>query len=112
MKKKSDRRFVLMDYELVDSPAFVGASTNAKCLLIMLIRKFNGHNNGDISCGVREAASWLHSSKDTASRAFAELEGLGLIERTRRGHFKIKAGEMKNVATSWRLNFIVAGANA
>lgn len=112
MKKQSDRRFVLLDHALVDSPAYVGASTNAKCLLILLLRKFNGRNNGGINCGVREAASWLHSSKDTASRAFVELYEIGLIEPTKRGYFEIKAGEQKNVATSWRLSFIEAATNA
>ena len=112
MKKKSKSQFVRLDHSLLDSPAFVGASNTARCLLLLLVRKFNGRNNGSIDCGVREAASWLHASKDTASRAFGELESLGLIAPMKLGHFEIKAGEMKNVATSWRLNFVEAATNA
>jgi hypothetical protein len=102
----SKRKFLLLDHELIDGDAFGAATGGATRLLIFIMRRFNGRNNGDIPCGIREAAKFLHCGKSTAARFFEELEGLKLIEPTRRGHFEVKQGEMKNVATRWRVTFL------
>jgi hypothetical protein len=103
MKKKPVAGFVKLPYSLLDSEALVAASSHATRLLVLLLRKYNGKNNGSIICGVREAAAWCHCSKGTASKVFIELQTLGIIKAVRRGHFCMKVGAAKGDATVWRI---------
>jgi DNA-binding transcriptional MocR family regulator len=64
-----------------------------------LAQRYNGYNNGEISMSVREAARLLHIAKDTATKAFRELEHKGFIECNQCGSFNWKAGK----ATTWIL---------
>jgi hypothetical protein len=105
-KPAKSPRFVMLPHMLPDSPEFAIASSGATRLLILLLRRYNGRNNGTIACSVRDAAKWLHCSKSTASACFAELEQLGLIRAVCRGSFTIKLGELKGVATTWSLTFV------
>jgi DNA-binding IclR family transcriptional regulator len=98
---KNTRRFVRLFDDVVDSKPITSASCGATRLLILLMRRRNGHN--EISCSIREAAAWCHCSKATAMRYFQELQRFNLVEPLRKGRFEIKAGELKAVATSWRL---------
>jgi DNA-binding IclR family transcriptional regulator len=98
---KNTRHFARLYNDVVDSEPIVSASSGATRLLVLLMRRRNGHN--EISCSVREAAKWCHCSKATALRHFRELQSLGVIEPLRRGYFDIKAGDLKAVATTWRL---------
>ncbi len=101
--KRPSVGFVKLTHAVIDSEAFAASSSHATRLLIFLWRRHNGKNNGFIKCSVREAATWLHSSKATASAAFVELQERGLVEAVTRGHFTVKAGGAKSVATTWRL---------
>ena len=98
--------FVRLGHSLVDGAAFRLASSGATRLIILLLRRFNGHNNGAISCSIREAADWCHCGKSTAAKLFEELETLNLIGVVHKGAFSIKAGDDKNAATTWRLTFL------
>ena len=55
-----------------------------------LRRRFNGSNNGEILCSVRNLADAVNCSKDSASAAFAELEAKGFIKCAQRGSFNYK----------------------
>lgn len=99
--------FIKLSHDVVDSAEFAEASSGATRLLILLWRRHNGRNNGKIHCSVREAASWLHCGKSKALACLTELQRLGLIAAAQKGHFDIKAGELKNISTSWRLLFLV-----
>jgi hypothetical protein len=103
MTERKARPFARLFHDVVDSTAVAAASTGAKALLLLLTRRHNGKN--EIVCSVREAAAWCHCGKSTAATYFKELNGLGLIEPVRLGHFQIKAGDLKNAATTWRLTF-------
>src|SRR5215831_2831997 len=81
MTKRSDDRFVKLPYDVLDSAAFISASAGAKALFVFLIRRFNGRNNGQISCSVREAAAWCACGKTAAAKYFDELIALDLIEQ-------------------------------
>ena len=100
MTKKTKRFVRLFDHVLGSEP-IMSASCGATRLLLLLIRRRNSYN--EIFCSAREAAAWCHCSKATAMRYFRELQSLDLIEPIRKGRFEIKAGELKAVATSWRL---------
>ena len=97
--------FIKFDYSTVDG-AIAAATSHATRLLVLLTRRFNGHNNGEIPCSVREAAAWCKCSLSTAQRCFVELQELGLIEIVIRGNFAIKDGSRKNTASTWRLAFV------
>jgi hypothetical protein len=66
-------------HTVVESPEFATASAGATRLLLLLLRRYNGWNNGKIAYSTRDAAKWLHCSKSTASACFAELERRGPI---------------------------------
>jgi hypothetical protein len=99
--KKKSIRFVRLFDDVIDSSPVISASCGATRLLMLLMRRRNGRN--EICCSVREAAAWCHCSKATAMRYFRELQSLELIEPLRKGRFEIKAGELKALATTWRL---------
>jgi DNA-binding IclR family transcriptional regulator len=50
----------------------------------------NGANNGYLALSARDAAERVGCSKNTASRAFAELVSKGFVAVAQRGHFDRK----------------------
>ena len=97
--------FLKLSHSLVDCPAFTDASAGATRLLILLWRRFNGRNNGDIPCSVREAAAWCKCGKSAAAAYFIELQERGLISPVSKGRFTSR-GARQNVATKWLLTFL------
>ncbi len=96
-------RFVRLDYRLLQSGAYRSLTPNARALLIELSMLYNGENNGSLYLGVQDAAHRMGlSDHHAASRAFDELQGLGLIEMTQDASFKVKASH-KSRARTWRL---------
>ena len=61
--------FIKLPYAVYDSPAFETLKPIDVTVLLLLIRKHNGYNNGNISLGVREAAVRCCCGKDAANRA-------------------------------------------
>src|SRR5262245_21530073 len=102
MTKRSDDRFVKLPYEVLDSPAFISASAGAKALFVFLIRRFNGRNNGQISCSVREASAWCVCGKSAAARYFAELIDLDPIEPVVKGRFTGRGFRRNGASVSLR----------
>jgi predicted transcriptional regulator len=74
-------------------------------VLLLLIRKHNRRNNGDIALGVRETAARCHCSQMTACRSLERLQKAGLITVTYKGHLVPEIGR-PDIATRWRLNFV------
>lgn len=107
MKKTKGRpigeRFSPLVWSVIDSTEFVDLSNVATRILVKLLRLHDGHNNGNIGLGSREAARWAHCSQRTACRALSELVGAELITVVHKGHF-VPQGVGKNIATRWRLN--------
>ncbi len=71
--------FIRVSHRLIDTPAFKRLSPSALKLLLVLWRRHNGRNNGEIPFGVRDAREWglLHSA---AAAALEELRRYGFIE--------------------------------
>lgn len=84
---------------MLDSPAYRSLSCHARCLLVELGRRYTGENNGNIPMSVREAARLLGAGKNTAQKAFSELEDRGFIRPNVKGAFTFKARH----ATTWIL---------
>lgn len=97
-RSKTDR-FVMLEHWVLGSEAWKSLTPQAVSILINLMRRYNGRNNGEISLSVREAATAVNINKDTAGRAFRELEEKGLIRRVTPGGFDYKLRH----ATEWEL---------
>ena len=102
IKPLSDRsqkykRFVLFDYEQIESQAFKYLTGGALKLLIMVRKRFNGVNNGKISFSVREGRDLLGYSMNTVARYFDELVDKGFLRIKEKGSFTYK----KRHATTW-----------
>ena len=91
------KRFVLFDYEQIESQAFRYLSGGALKLLIMVRKRFNGINNGEISFSIREGRDLLGYSMNTVARYFDELVDKGFLRIKEKGSFTYK----KRHATTW-----------
>jgi hypothetical protein len=92
-------RFVKLDHWFLKTLAWESLAPAQRALYVALAQRYNGYNNGEISMSVREAARLLHVAKDTATKAFRELEHKGFIKCNQCGSFNWKAGK----ATTWIL---------
>jgi hypothetical protein len=86
---------------MLKSAAWKSLSIVARALYVELANRYFGNNNGQIAYSVRQAAEEFKISKDTASRAFDQLQARGFITVGRKGGFNLK--EHKGQATEWRL---------
>jgi hypothetical protein len=105
MKNAKDEPFIRIPQATYDGPAFRSLRPTEVAVLLLLASKFNGHNNGAISVGVREAARRCHCGKSTASRALARLQETGLITMTYRGHTVPEIGR-PDAPSRWRVSFL------
>ena len=103
--------FIKLPYAVYDSPAFETLKPIDVTVLLLLIRKHNGYNNGNISLGVREAAAKCRCGKNAAHRALASLQKAGLTTVTYKGHLVPEVGR-PDAATKWRLNFVAENQKA
>jgi hypothetical protein len=90
-------RFILLDHNLLDSEAFRALSAPAVKVLVIIMRRYNGANNGEISFGVREGEAYGLSRNITAA-ALEDLQNKGFLVCTRPGHFAVK-----RLASTWCL---------
>ena len=102
IKPLSDRsqkykRFVLFDYEQIESQAFKYLTGGALKLLIMVRKRFNGINNGFVSFSIREGNDLLGYAPNTIKRYFDELVDKGFLRIKEKGSFTYK----KRHATTW-----------
>ena len=93
-------KHVQIIHYMIDSPAWLDMGCVARSLFVELQRRFNGHNNGNINLGCREAATHLKVSKNTAAKAFKELVKHGFIKVSMPAGFSQKVGRS---ATRWTL---------
>lgn len=89
-RSKRPDRFVKLEHWLLKTPAWRSLPPASRALYVELAQRFNGSNNGEITMSVREAARRLHIAKDTATKAFRELERKGFIRCHQRGSFHWK----------------------
>src|SRR3954453_24189404 len=94
--------FIMLPHAVYDSPAFAMLAPVDIAVLLLLIRKHNGRNNGDIVLGVRETASRCHCGKATAARALKHHQDTDLVSLIHRVPLVPEIGRGNN-ASRWRL---------
>jgi hypothetical protein len=101
--------FVMLPHYVMDSAAFRSLKSGPRALLLEIIRRHNGVNNGQIGLGAREAAKALSlADKDTANGYFHMLEDCGLIRAVSRGGFNMKDPASRR-ASEWALTWEKVG---
>ena len=95
--RQKGHNFVMLRHDIMDSPAWKFLSPNARCVWLEIMRRYNGNNNGNIALSCREAAELCNISKNTAARAFQELQDTGFIKIGTFAGFKNK----HRVSTRW-----------
>ena len=95
----------MLPHTVYDSPVFATLKPVDIAVLLLLIRKHTGHNNGAISLGVREIAMRCRCGQATALRSLAKLRQAGVITATYKGHLVPEVGR-SDAASRWRLNFV------
>jgi DNA-binding HxlR family transcriptional regulator len=96
-RSKSEGQYMTLTYFQVHHTAWRSLSGNAVKVFIELRSRYNGGNNRKLRLSLDEGARLLGISKSTVSRAFAELEEKGFIEKTRQGQWYGRE------ATEWRI---------
>lgn len=89
--KRDGGRFIQLPVCVLDSPAYLTASPNARMLLLELAVQYQGNNNGDLACPWRAMAQRGFRSPATLHNAKLELLAHGLICETRKGGYPNKA---------------------
>lgn len=97
--KDSPSRYFQIHYYMVNSPAWLALSAQARAVYVQIGSRYNGENNGKLALSVRDAARECNIAINTASKAFKELVDLGFIEETRHGGLSRKT----RIASEWRL---------
>lgn len=82
--------FVKLSHFVLNSPAYKSMNSLSRSVYTELRKRYNGQNNGEISCSVRELERELHCSKDSAGKALKELVAKGFIKCAQAGSFHYK----------------------
>ena len=85
--KKLNFNFTALPCHITKSEAFLACKPQAKVIWFMLLERYNGQNNGQISLSVREAAKYVNCSPNWAGKHIDQLIFVGLIERTMKTGF-------------------------
>jgi len=93
--------FVMLDRWLLHHDAFRSLSCHARALILELLDRFRGDNNGRIVLSVREAAERLGVSKETVTWTFRELMALGFVKVMRGSSFDLKTKLAREFALTW-----------
>ena len=98
-RRAYDAAHVRLYQWLLRSAAWRSLTPAAKAVYLEVEARHNGSNNGLIALSVRDAAKLCNIAKDTAGRAFKELQEKGFLVLTTPGSFSRKVRH----ATEWRL---------
>lgn len=86
---------------VIESPAYRDLSLWARAILVELVARMNGYNNGSIAISVTEVCAALgNSNRGKAARAIAELMEHGFIDLSVQADWKHKK------AREYRLTFV------
>lgn len=101
LNKRLDAPHVRLYRWLLDSPAYLSLTCQARAVLLEIARGHDGTNNGRLGLSIRRASERCNIAKGTAARALAELQERGFIECMAKGAFSRKAPH----ASEWRLTW-------
>lgn len=101
-RNRYDAAHVRLHLYMLNSPAYLSLSTQARAALIEIARRYNGSNNGFIGASVRSLAERCRIAPGTACKALGELQASGFIECVTPGGFTRKTRH----ASEWRLTWV------
>lgn len=84
-------RHIRIDHWILRSKAWKSLKPREVTIFLLLLQRYNGSNNGEISLSIREAARDGHMSQGGASSAIKNLIELGFIKCRFKGSFSQKA---------------------
>ncbi len=102
---KNSGRFLKLDYWILRTPAWESLTAQQVRVLLLLLERYNGSNNGRIGLSIREASKFGNIAQGTSKSAFDKLVKLGFIKRRRIGSFNQK----QRLATEYELTFLPYG---
>jgi transcriptional regulator with XRE-family HTH domain len=105
-KKYAGKTFSSIDHEIQDHPAFMGLSARGKALVWLVLRHFNGKNNGKIPVSADVIRAWLRCGWRAIAPTVAEVEASRIAVRTKLGIYRPGTALQ---ATEWRLTFLPVG---
>jgi hypothetical protein len=91
--------FVMLPRWVTHTAAWRHLDPPSRALYLELRERYNGHNNGTIGLGCREAAAAINVGPDTANRALRKLTEYGFIQAVTKGGFSQNGRR----ATEWLL---------
>jgi hypothetical protein len=101
LNKRLDAPHVRLYRWIMDSPAYLSLSCQARAVLLEIARGHDGTNNGRLGLSIRRASERCNIARGTAARALVELQERGFIECMTKGAFSRKAPH----ASEWRLTW-------
>jgi hypothetical protein len=99
LNKRKDAHHVRLYVYMLDSPAYLSLSCQARAVLVEFGRVYDGSNNGRLGMSIRTLARRCRIAPGTASKALAELQDRGFIECVQVGTFNRKVRH----ASEWRV---------
>jgi hypothetical protein len=99
-----NERHLRLTHFMLASTAWQSLRPVARALFVELGRRYNGHNNGSIGLGVREASMALHVKPHTVGEAFRELQDRGFIVLVQDSGF-----DQKRLSREWRITTLPVG---
>lgn len=99
-----EKGFIALPYVVIDSEAYGNLSVRARAVLNVLIRRWNGFNNGKIALSIRDLNAKMGRDNPAAnSAALRELEAFGFVRLAR------NYSPSSRMAREFRLTFVETG---
>ncbi len=83
-------RFIMLEHWILKRPAWKSLTPREVRVLLLLLERHNGSNNGRIGLSVRDAANLGNMAQGTAKKAFDVLIAKGFVKRHLVGSFNQK----------------------
>ena len=84
--KRGAPQFVMLYNWMIDSEAWLDLKAQPRALYLLIKRRFNGSNNGEIYLSHREAAKLLNMHRNSIGTYFDVLIEHGFVKQTTRPH--------------------------
>lgn len=81
-RSKGNGRFVLVTHHMLDCPAGQSLTPHELAVLIRIMQRYNGANNGEIHMSSRDAAKLANINKDTGAAVLRRLTDKGFLVLT------------------------------
>lgn len=98
--------FIRIERDFWSDPVVAELPALCQLILVDMLYRYNGRNNGTISYSWDDAQRRLGCSRRTVGRLLARLRDAGLVAIVTKGSFDLKDGARKGTANQYRLTFV------